>query len=501
MVMEVFHISEIEFNKLLEYLEKQFTDEKVEIDSYGRMGIHYEGLIFEDYFSNSIISVEYLDINDYLHTEYGLEYQDDKNLQEQYGKISQEKRHKVIEAFYNILYLSHFSYKGIDTSYILNKVKNYLIRLNFEVVEQEHIGVTINQNNKIGEGFYCDVFKVNSGIVKKQLKKEHLSNDNICKRFKYEYEMMIKLKDCSKIVKVYDYNDSEISYTMEECDENLYDYLKSKIDLELSEKVKIINDILEAMKYAHNQKVIHRDLHLGNIMRHNGDFLIGDFGLGKDEEVIKSLITSATPKNSHLFLDPIGLQDFRLLDKYSDIYSIGKIIEYIMCNGFVSTNHIFSYITAKCTNREKSDRYQNINEIQEDIEKYLKGEKEIIKQEEINRKIDNGVFDLETQEYVMKLVISNKLCNYIVNHGCHNIYKIILKLDTEKRMKVATEILDNYISATGYGGWSNYSLFGKLSYNLYISEKDSSIKQLYYKVLNDCAKIRYDIKDLYDQLV
>lgn len=495
------YINELEFNKLLEYLDKYFTDEKVEIDSYGRMGVHYDGLVFEDFFSDSIISVDYLDINDYLQTKYGLEYQDDKSLQEQYGKILQGKRHKVIEAFYNILYLSHYSYKGMDLSNILNKIKNFLIRLNFEVLEQEHIGVTIAQNNKIGEGFYCDVFKVNRGIVKKQLKKEHLLNNDICKRFKYEYEMMIKLKECSKIIKVFDFNDSENSYTMKECDENLYDYLKSKIDLELSEKVKIINDILEAMEYAHNQKVIHRDLHLGNIMRHNNDFLIGDFGLGKDEEVIKSLITSATPKNSHVFLDPIGLQDFRLLDKYSDIYSIGKIIDFIMCNGFVSTNHIFSYITAKCTNREKSDRYQNVSEIQKDIEKYLKGEEKIIKQEEINKKIDNGLFDLEIQEYVMKLLTSNKLCNYIVNHDCYNIYKIILKLDTEKRMKVATEILDNYISATGYGGWANYSLFGRLSYNLYISEKDSSIKQIYYKVLSDCAKIRYDIKDLYDQLV
>ena len=132
--------------------------------------------------------------------------------------------------------------------------------------------------------------------------------------------MMNKLKNCSKIVKVFDYNASEKSYTMEECDECLYDYLKFQIDLELSKKVKIINDILEAMKYAHENNIIHRGLHLGNIMKHKDNFLIGDFGLGKDKEVIKSLITSATPKNNHWFLDPIGMQDFTLLDEYSDIY-------------------------------------------------------------------------------------------------------------------------------------------------------------------------------------
>lgn len=496
-----FKINEIEFRKLLEYLDNNFTKEKVEIDSNGLMGLHYYGLIFDDFFSDSVISTQYLDINDYISSEYKLEYYDDKSLLEQYQNIAQEKRCKVIEALYNILFLSHYTCKDINVQNILNKIKNFLVRQNFEINEQENIGVNIYKNNKMGEGYYCNVFKVNNGIVKKQLKKEHLSNENICKRFKYEFEMMEKLKDCSKIIKVFDYNDLEKSYTMEECDENLCDYLSSQIDLELSKKVKIINDILEAMKYAHDHNVIHRDLHLGNIMRNKDDFLIGDFGLGKDNEVIKSLITSATPKNSHWFLDPIGMQDFTLLDEYSDIYSIGKIIEYIMCNGFIPTDHIFSIIVLKCTSREKKDRYRNISEIQEDIKKYLKGEEDIIKQEEIKRKIEKGLFDYEVQEYVMQLVRLNKLCNYIINQKAQNIYKIILKFDAEKRSKVANEIFDNYVSATGYNGWSNYSLFGRLAYNLYINEKTSSIKQIYYEILSDCAKIRYDIKDLYDQLV
>lgn len=78
----MFQISEIEFKKLLEYLDKIFTKEKVEINSNGMMGLHYYGLIFEDYFSDSIIAVQYLDINDYLHTEYGIKYCDSKGLLE-----------------------------------------------------------------------------------------------------------------------------------------------------------------------------------------------------------------------------------------------------------------------------------------------------------------------------------------------------------------------------------------------------------------------------------
>lgn len=465
------------------------------------MGLHYDGLIFEDYFNDSIISTEYLDINDYLNTKYKIEYVDNKSLFDQYKDVVQKQRSDIIEAFYNILYLSHYSNQEIHVNGILNKIKNFLARLNFKVIEQEHVGVEIYLNNKIGEGFYCKVFKVSEGILKKQLKKEYLSNEKICKRFKYEYDMMLKLKDCSKIVKVYEYNEKEKSYTMEECDECLYDYLNSYIDIELSKKVKIIEDILEAIDYAHKHNIIHRDLHLGNVIRHNDEFLVCDFGLGKDKDVIKSLITSATPKNSHWFLDPIGLQDFTQLDEYSDIYSIGRMIDYIMCNGFMSENHIFSYVVSKCTSRNKLDRYKSIEEIKEDINKYLKGNEETLKQEEIDRKIEKGLFDIDAQEYIIQLTRNNKLCNYIVNHQSDNIYKIIVHIDEENRMLISIELLDKFAASTGYGHWSNYSLFGQLAYNLYKNEKDSVIKKNYYEIIKECAKVRFDIKDLLDQLV
>ena len=39
------------------------------------------------------------------------------------------------------------------------------------------------------------------------------------------------------------------------------------------------------------------------------------------------------------------------------------------------------------------------------------------------------------------------------------------------------------------------------TYNLYINEKNHSIKQIYKEVLDSCGKIRYDIKELCNQLV
>ena len=67
------------------------------------------------------------------------------------------------------------------------------------------------------------------------------------------------------------------------------------------------------------------------------------FGLSKDTMINHSLKSTSTPKNSHYFIDPIGLHDFTALDKLSDIYSIGKIIDYITDGSGVEQKVVFCY--------------------------------------------------------------------------------------------------------------------------------------------------------------
>lgn len=74
------------------------------------------------------------------------------------------------------------------------------------------------------------------------------------------------------------------------------------------------------MKYAHEHNIIHRDLHLGNVLKVGDDFVLCDFGLSKDESIERSLKSTATVINNHLFIDPLAIGDFTKLDKKSDIY-------------------------------------------------------------------------------------------------------------------------------------------------------------------------------------
>lgn len=153
------------------------------------------------------------------------------------------------------------------------------------------------------------------------------------------------------------------SYLMEQADDNLYDYLNTQIDISDQEKLKIIFDILKGMEYAHNNDIIHRDLHLGNILKIGGDYVISDFGWSKDLSRNRSMLSSDTPRNNHKFIDPVTANNFRAMDKKSDIYSIGRIIDYL----FSADDHKLKTIVEKCTCRDRALRYDSITQLINDV--------------------------------------------------------------------------------------------------------------------------------------
>lgn len=46
-------------NKLFEYYDSIFFEEKVEIEQNGRMGMHYDGLNLDIYLENSVLDIDY----------------------------------------------------------------------------------------------------------------------------------------------------------------------------------------------------------------------------------------------------------------------------------------------------------------------------------------------------------------------------------------------------------------------------------------------------------
>ena len=127
-------------------------------------------------------------------------------------------------------------------------------------------------------------------------------------------------------------------FDMGQVGENLYiamEYIKG-IDLEerlhqeaplsFPEIMAIIDQLCDALQYAHEKHIIHRDLKPGNVMLtgENRDVVkLMDFGLAKvlDENPHKTLIICGTP----LYMSPEQIVgDF--VDHLSDIYSLGIMV-------------------------------------------------------------------------------------------------------------------------------------------------------------------------------
>ena len=481
------------FQKILSYLDKKYWNQKTTETNW-----NYYGLILDYHFENSVLSIDYLDINDYFDVNGNFVFEEDKLLGEQYNSVSEEKCLQLIQNILNILHHSQFNKEF--NSHVVTVIKNVLEREYVKVTLHEAGDVILELDDILDYGSYCNVVRVSDGILRKELKPEYKNDEKLQKRMKYEFENMKKLSGCPQILNVFDFNIENYSYLMEQADTNLLTYLSNEIELSFEEKVKVIIDILEGMNYAHKNSIIHRDLHLGNVLKIGNDFVICDFGLSKDTSIIRSLKTSYTEKNNHIFVDPLAISDFRELDMKSDIYSIGKIIYYIFTYNAQKYNHPFKSIVERCISRDKKNRYNSIEDILSEIDFTLKYQEEKEEKAEIINKILNNQYNSRVHEYLIDLVASDNLSKFIVTHQLYSFGKLIEQFESVYQTQMLCSIENGFSNATGYGGWGNYDIFAQIAYYLYINLQDLQHKKIARSILEDCAKIRYFAQNLLEQL-
>jgi serine/threonine protein kinase len=233
-----------------------------------------------------------------------------------------------------------------------------------------------------------------------------------CHGRKRGHENMLRLAKSPYVLKVFNYDENSDSYLMEKCDCNVYDYLENNPFKDDKLILQVIEELLLGMKDVHEAGIIHRDLHLGNILIKEGHVVLSDFGLSKDTMINHSLKSTSTPKNSHYFIDPIGLHDFTALDKLSDIYSIGKIIDYI--TGESELNKKLSFVISKATERNRTKRYAAVDELIQDVNSSVKEISEEEKIKNIEENLQRGEISKDVEEFVMRLMRQEQLSNYIV---------------------------------------------------------------------------------------
>lgn len=474
------------YTKILQFIDDYFYDYNNRNNADG----------FYEEFENTIFSNQYINLDDFMYYNTNeFEYKMYSSLLEQYGDVEDDKRVKIIEVIYNIVFYSEMS----DES--KTKIASFLARYKILFLDSDDYRKAASGDEfNTFEGSFGKVFVLNEEFVKKQLKPEYWDDKDIASRFKNEYAIQNRMKELgAQVLEVFDYDGINHSFLMQRADIDLADYFEEN-KVCMKNKVQMCEEIFAAMKIAHDNNIYHRDLHIGNILLLEDHPYVSDFGFAKDANHLRSKLSTISPKPTHLYLAPEGFKDFTQLDSVSDIYSIGKIIDYMMGDGQLGQNHPFKLIVEKSTKSAKEDRYQTISALQDAFNRLYKSLLEGDNIEQINNDIHNGIYNVNVETYLMKLVANDKLSSQIVSNDWNLLSDVICKCENENQLEIVNNIQDTFVNATGYGGWGNYDLFARLAYNIIQKSDILSVRKVAYEILDHCASVRYGAKDLLDEL-
>lgn len=186
--------------------------------------------------------------------------------------------------------------------------------------------------------------------------------------------------------------------------ENLYYFLHHRKP-KLVDVLEIVSRLADALAYAHNMRIIHRDLKLNNvIMRASTNPVLIDFGLAKTMETdddTDTLTRTGEIMGSPSYMAPERLLSGVVVDHRSDICSLGIMLYEMLTfkNPYLDQRNLhqttinvmeanpipprklvpwlpveIEAITLKAMSRDISQRYQSMEEFKADINRYQRGD-------------------------------------------------------------------------------------------------------------------------------
>lgn len=360
-----------------------------------------------------------------------------------------------------------------------------------------------NDLQSIGHGGYADVyFQKSTGLVIKKLKEDCVRDKGIRSRFKREYKITKSLEDTGMVIKVYEFNEEDYSYTMEQAEQTFEDYVMNG-NLDEATKIKCIRLILNTMKDVHNRGIIHRDLSPNNIFVIGGRIVLADFGLGKDLNVFASHQTMHTNTVGQYFY--CAPEQFMLLkdsDKQSDVFSLGRIINFIMTRKPTDDNHKFRTIIKKATNETPAIRYGDAGELLKAFEKSIEYQQRDSRDKEIKNKIISGVFDDEIEEYIYEQDAEN-LCKLAILNPIKivPIYTKFMQIDEKHAEHIIFAIQSAYESVCKI--WDDYDVFANISEAIINGKYDFLVREIAARVLHEIAfgKNRFNAQYIINSII
>lgn len=237
------------------------------------------------------------------------------------------------------------------------KVKRDISRGGFGRVEE----VTLADGSSVARKTFDPLPSVKSGTdinkLRKRFKKEVLYQKSLSSSSQFFLPVLESNLECDKPW-----------FTMPMAETTLEKFIKK--NKENPEELKsALFDILNCLEELHSQDLVHRDLKPQNVLLHQENWKLCDFGLilAHGEDFTDLTSTDSAKWGSKFYCAPEQMENFKHVKPQADIYSFGCILHDIFDG---STRIPFAehraegnigFIIEKCTKKDWKRRYKNIS--------------------------------------------------------------------------------------------------------------------------------------------
>ncbi len=195
-------------------------------------------------------------------------------------------------------------------------------------MDQKLLGGRYRIDALIGRGGMSDVYRGQDVMLQRQVAIKILTDrsDDLRKRFLREAQSMARLNH-PNIVGVFDAAQNDgVSYIVMELVQGRTLASISPSELTVHTALRYILELLEALAFAHENNVVHRDVKPANIMvLQNGAIKVMDFGLSRRTSEMSSVTNAGEIVGTIAYLSPERFLG-KVADARSDLYSVGVVM-------------------------------------------------------------------------------------------------------------------------------------------------------------------------------
>ncbi len=193
---------------------------------------------------------------------------------------------------------------------------------------------------ELGHGGFASVYKAHDpdlglDVALKVLEPNLMRDQTFVERFRTEARVAARLRhpNIARVLNI-DQANGRLFIAIEYVPgRNLRDWLSEQPLLDWTHVSSIVQQVAEALDYAHAQGVLHRDVKPSNIlMTDSGAAVLSDFGLAKAREA-SHITTAGSTVGTYAYMAPEQASGTDV-DGRADLYSLG-VVAYELCTGRV----------------------------------------------------------------------------------------------------------------------------------------------------------------------